>query len=82
MGWSYGVDKNGREIGYSVEDICNHPECNRQIDRGLSYRCGGVHSLHKDYGCEGYFCWKHLYFGKEDQLCKACQKLEPDDEEE
>lgn len=80
MSWAYGVDKNGREVGYGVEATCDHPDCKEEIDRGLSYRCGGVENLHDDYGCANFFCDAHMRFGNKDQLCFACYKEEPDDE--
>jgi len=79
MSWAYGVNENGREIGYSVPDTCNHKSCKRKIDRGLSYRCGGVAGLHREYGCGDFFCWNHLYL---DNLCPTCHKNTPQDEEE
>ena len=42
MGWSIGYDSNwDRDIGYGVPAYCDHPDCNEEIDRGLSYVCGG-----------------------------------------
>jgi hypothetical protein len=73
MGWMYGVDRDGKEIGYGVEDVCNHPECDEEIDRGLDYRCGGMESLSDpEAGCGGFFCGKHRhgFFSK----CAACLK--------
>lgn len=81
MGWAHGIDKNGREVGYGVVDTCHHPECKREVDRGLGCRCGGVSNLHDDYGCGDFFCGKHLFFGKEDQLCPACFKAEQTQED-
>jgi hypothetical protein len=72
MSWSYGVNEEGKPIGYGVADVCNQEECKKDIDRGLAYKCGGTFSLHNDYGCTGYFCDEHLYFGKHDQLCQKC----------
>jgi hypothetical protein len=73
MGWSYGHDKNGREVGDSVEAKCDHDGCDKKIDRGLSYRCGGVKGLHEDsYGCGGFFCHEHLHVWCPDQLCPNC----------
>ena len=43
MGWSYGENMDGKEIGYSVEASCEHPGCDKKIDRGLAYACGGDH---------------------------------------
>jgi hypothetical protein len=74
MGWSYGI-VNGKEVGYSVPDVCNHPECDVEIDRGLSYACGDMPG--SGLGCDGFFCGKHLNFtGIKDpsQVCDACLK--------
>lgn len=30
-------------IGYAWEATCDHPGCEKQIDRGLAYACGGMH---------------------------------------
>ena len=75
MGWSYG-EVNSKPVGYSVPDICNHPECDAEIDRGLSYACGDMPG--NGFGCDGFFCSQHLHhtFSKEPrQLCAACMKL-------
>lgn len=59
MGWGdCGTDSKGRPIGYAFPAICDQPECVAQIDRGLSYACGGMHG--EDPGCEEYFCETHL----------------------
>lgn len=70
MGWSdCGTDSEGRPIGYAFEAICDHPECKKEIDRGLSYACGGMHGevgVSNGQGgdfyptCEKYFCEDHL----------------------
>ena len=74
----------GKERGYMVPDVCNHPGCEEKIDRGLDYLC---------YRCEGYFCDAHLtvafcehdepvefdcFAGKNSQCCLKC--TEPDDQ--
>lgn len=70
MGWSIGYDeKNKRDIGYGVPAICDHPECNKEINRGLSYVCGGEPSG-GDCGCGLHFCWYHLSAGS---LCERCE---------
>ena len=90
MGWANcGEDSKGRSIGYAHDAICDHPDCNEEIDRGLSYACGGMHGNKDRYGncdvvCEGYFCGKHLvyvtikdcYFGKDHdiEVCQECAK--------
>lgn len=81
MGWAHcGQDSEGREIGYGVEAVCDHPDCDVIIDRGMSYACGDTHGDGDntvDYTyCEKYFCSAHLYFGHETQQCMACFKQE------
>lgn len=70
MGWGYGHNDEGREIGYSVEAKCDEPGCGRDIDRGLAYVCGGMHDG-DEHGCGKYFCGDHLYIA-ETQLCRPC----------
>jgi hypothetical protein len=41
MGWSYGVNAAGREVGYSVPATCDHAGCETKINRGLGHACGG-----------------------------------------
>lgn len=63
MGWSYGIDGNGREMGYSVVAQCEHPKCRKIIDRGLAYRCGPLGSeTGSEPGCGRFFCGEHLFF--------------------
>ena len=73
MGWSIGYDSNWqRDIGYGVPAKCDHPKCDKDIDRGLSYVCGG-NAYGEPDGCGLYFCSKHLLFGrKKTQLCPRC----------
>lgn len=75
MGWSIGYDKHwDRDIGYGVPAICDHPACNEQIDRGLSYVCGGE-PYGGNRGCGLYFCHKHLsvpFMQIASQLCEKC----------
>lgn len=77
MGWANcGEDNLGRPIGYAHKGICDHPDCEAEIDRGLSYACGGMHG-DDEHSCEGYFCYAHLVFaelsdGERVQLCEAC----------
>ncbi len=79
MGWSIGYDPNNkRDIGYGVPAVCDHPDCNEKIDRGLSYVCGGE-PFGGDNGCGLFFCQKHLgYYEKHGrQQCERCGN--PDD---
>jgi hypothetical protein len=59
MGWSIGYDEIwSRDVGYGVPAICDHPECNTAIDRGLSYVCGGE-PFGGENGCGLFFCPEH-----------------------
>lgn len=80
MSWSIGFDSDWkRDIGYGVPAYCDHPGCNAEIDRGLSYVCGGE-PYGQPRGCGLYFCEKHLSFHgaridgeiKTVQLCERC----------
>ena len=77
MSWSIGYDDRWkRDIGYGVPAICDHPKCDKKIDRGISYVCGGE-AYGGDHGCGLYFCESHLYFhnfvdGNNRQVCFRC----------
>ncbi|WZL14771.1 hypothetical protein [Vibrio phage vB_VpaM_XM1] len=79
MGWSNcGTDSKGRPIGYAFSAICDHDECNKEIDRGLSYACGGMHG-ETEVGCEKYFCSDHKDNAVDDgdhivHVCESCAK--------
>lgn len=62
MGWAYGIDGNGREVGYGVEAECDHPDCHVKVWRGLSERCGALDCETDDGtpGCGNFFCDTHL----------------------
>jgi hypothetical protein len=79
MGWSLGFDNSWqRDIGYAVPSICDHPKCNKKIDRGLAYVCGG-YPYGGEKGCGLYFCYDHLIIGRTDeapQLCPKCFRYE------
>jgi hypothetical protein len=45
--------------GYGVPTFCEHPGCNEEIDRGMSFACGG--EPFSELGCDRYFCSNHLY---------------------
>lgn len=72
MGWGYGVLPDGRQVGYSVLSICEAPECETQIDRGLASLCGRMHGQDDGEGCGHYFCASHLYYGGPNQMCGPC----------
>lgn len=68
MGWEIGYDHHWhRDVGYGVPAYCDHPECVAEIDRGLSYVCGGE-PFGGSRGCGLYFCGAHLL----DSLCYRC----------
>jgi hypothetical protein len=72
MGWSIGYDDTwNRDIGYGVPAICDHPDCSKPIDRGLSYVCGNQ-PYGGDQGCGLYFCRQHQV--GEHQRCERCVK--------
>lgn len=75
MGWGYGVNNEGREVGYTVEAICDQDGCDKEIDRGLAYVCGSMHDG-GEHGCGRYFCYPHLYVDMSgttnEQLCPSC----------
>lgn len=75
MGWSIGYDdKWERDIGYGVPAICDHPDCNKEIDRGLSYVCGGE-PYGGEHGCGLYFCQEHLAYREiEDSFIQVCDR--------
>lgn len=75
MGWqiyeSRSVGTPLRWAGYGVPAYCDHPKCNEEIDRGVSYVCGGVNSDYEDRGCKLHFCSAHL---DHRQLCANCAR--------
>jgi len=80
MGWAFcGTDKYNREIGYSVKAICDDPNCDKIIQRGLSNVCGGWHG-DTEKGCGRYFCKDHLFLFWDDNgdswyCCFECYSL-------
>lgn len=80
MGWGdCGEDSQGRPIGYVHAATCDHEGCDKQIDRGLSYACGGMHG-ETEYGCEKYFCEEHkqntlVEHGDYYNVCDQCAQV-------
>jgi hypothetical protein len=79
MGWSLGWDSHWqRDVGYGVPAYCDHPKCHEEIDRGLSYVCGGgpygeaTRPGDRD-GCGLYFCAAH----GGGHLCPRCTRYKP-----
>ena len=83
MGWSIGYDHNWkRDVGYGVPAVCDHPQCNAAIDRGLAYVCGGEQPYGGDHGCGLYFCSGHLLLhhfrgARLGFYCKRCISWKP-----
>jgi hypothetical protein len=73
MGWSIGYDSNWkRDIGYGVPATCDHPKCDKRIDRGLSYVCGNE-PYGGEHGCGLYFCAHHMrYHNRRGTVCIRC----------
>lgn len=65
MGFAFGQNNNGREIGYGVDATCDWPGCDEKIDRGVAYCCGGIDGIQNggmddESYCGDFFCGKHL----------------------
>jgi hypothetical protein len=81
MGWSYGY-VDGRDVGYGVPALCDHPDCSEEIDRGLAYICGSDIGG-GEYGCGLFFCDKHTMYRRPRgadhmiQLCPRCYRYRP-----
>jgi hypothetical protein len=72
MGWSVEYDECWkRDIGYGVPGICDHPDCNVLINRGLAHVCGGE-PYGGDRGCGLFFCGNHLHTCG--HRCERCAK--------
>lgn len=83
MGWSLGWDSVWqRDIGYGVIAFCDHPKCNKVIDRGLAHLCEVTdHKRVSEKGCGLFFCEEH----GGGWLCPRCtqskspyKKIKPD----
>lgn len=71
MGWAVGFDNRyNRDIGYGVPALCDHPDCNEEIDRGLAYVCCGQVPYGGEEGCGLFFCDKHA---NGEGKCERCQ---------
>jgi hypothetical protein len=75
MGWALGYDFNWqRDVGYGVPAVCDHPDCEEVINRGLGYVCCKEQVYGGDEGCGLFFCIKHRDIqGK----CERCQDGKP-----
>lgn len=79
MGYAHAIDETGREIGYAVEAVCDHPGCVADIHRGMSYACGGEPG--NSIGCTKFVCEEHAEGvwdpgeGRWVRMCEDCQKV-------
>ena len=46
--------------GYWVPTICEHPNCNKEINRGMDYACWW--EPFSEYWCDRYFCEEHTKY--------------------
>lgn len=70
------IDGVERNLGYYVVARCDHPVCDKVIDRGLGYLCGRDPG-ETEVGCGRYFCGAHLGYrvygrGKEAPMVQNC----------
>lgn len=71
MSWAVGgPDQYGRWVGYGVPAYCDHPKCDKKIDRGLAYVCGDQ-PQGGEHGCGLHFCPEHL--AGEHNRCPRCR---------
>ena len=68
----YRLAHQNRHGGYGVPSICDHPDCNEKIDRGMAYCCGG--EPFSDAGCGQYFCTDHLGYSTGDDAVQQCER--------
>lgn len=75
MGWAVGYDTRwSRDIGYGVPAWCDHPQCDKVIDRGLAYVCCDQEPYGGVRGCGLYFCSDHT---RGDHQCTRCYYRSP-----
>ncbi len=78
-------EKDGRDQGYGIPAICDHPDCFEEIDRGIGYACGGDPMEN----CGLFFCSTHRSHDVDPEaewadenrhdfgVCERCAKGEP-----
>ena len=75
MGWSIGEDSQwDRDIGYGVPALCDHPKCDKRIDRGLAYVCCDQEPFGGERGCGLFFCYDHV---DSEHRCPRCSNGKP-----
>ncbi|WP_312710456.1 hypothetical protein [Stenotrophomonas sp.] len=74
MSWAIGYDEHwNRDVGYGVPATCDHAGCGKQLDRGLSYVCGGLPHGGEE-ACGLFFCEQH---GGGHQCARCAAGAEP-----
>lgn len=64
MYWAIGYDEHwNRDVGFDVPGVCDHPDCNNAINRGMDHVCGSE-PYGGDSNCGLYFCKDHLEMKK------------------
>ncbi len=76
MGWEVGTNSEGRDVGYGVPAICDHPDCNKKIDRGIAYICGAEPDGGED-GCGLFFCEEHQVGYSQKCVCCTNRRRKP-----
>ena len=71
---------NDRFGGYWVPAICEHPDCNKEIDRWMRYACWW--EPFSEYWCDRYFCEEHTKFVTFDKDWKIVSDEDYDEEKE
>lgn len=72
MGYAIYRIGNGRWGGYGVPAYCEHPDCDKEIDRGMAFACGG--EPFSELGCDGYFCEDHReYYAYDSEQDGPCE---------
>ncbi len=72
----YQVYRVGKRYGgYGVPATCEYPKCKKEIDRGVSYACGG--EPFSELGCDRYFCSDHVqWYSHDPETGEKCEHEE------
>jgi len=70
---------NNRFWGYWVSTICEHPDCNKEIDRWMSYACWWEPFSEK--WCDRYFCEKHTNYVEFDSMWDMIKEESKEDKQ-